>query len=194
MDRVTLLFWTLVSLLLGLSAFYGVSAEQQRARLSSSQSVILHNGDLVQLLKVLDGDTLQVARPGEDPVQVRLIDIKAFDAKVEKDAATPFAQATLAALEHMTSGQPLRVQLLPDRNQDRYGRWLATLYAGPQDLALSLLQRGLVLVYPVYPFPALPLYFQAQEQARARHAGFWANPTVTVRAHTLLKTWQTQAE
>jgi endonuclease YncB( thermonuclease family) len=194
MDRVTLLFWTLISVLLGMSTFYGISAEQQRLRLSSSHSVTLHNGDLVSLVKVLDGDSLQVARPGEEPVQIRLIGIKAFDAKVEKDAATPFAQAALAEMERIGSAQPLRVQLLPERSQDRHGRWLATLYAGPEDLALHLIQRGLVLVYPVYPFAALPLYFQAQAQARAQRLGFWTSPVVQQRAETLLKHWQTQAE
>jgi endonuclease YncB( thermonuclease family) len=122
---------------------------------------------------------------------VRLIGIKSFDAKVEKDVVTPFGQAAMEALQRSMSGRPLRV-MLNAMPKDKYGRYLATLYADDQDIALLLIRQGLVLVYSVYPFPAMQIYLQEQELARAGRRGLWANSAAKERALALISEWRGQ--
>jgi endonuclease YncB( thermonuclease family) len=59
-----------------------------------------------------------------------------------------------------------------------------------QDVGLRLVKEGLVLVYTVYPFPAMSLYLEQQELARAQRKGLWANNDVSARALALARAWQ----
>lgn len=192
MDRRTVFFWLIISLLLGTSAFYGINAEKQRKSVQSAGGKI-ESGDLVKLVKVLDGDSLVAVKEGQAPVTIRLVGIKSFDAKVEKDVATPFAQAAMELIQRSMTDRPARV-LLHSSSKDKYGRYLATLYADDEDLALKLVRQGLVLVYTVYPFPAMQSYLQEQEQARAGRRGLWSNATVTDRALALIREWRNQSQ
>lgn len=193
-DRLTLIFWSMIGLLLGVSAFYGVSAVRQRQQLHSSSATQLQSGDLVKLVQLIDGDSLQVAKGNEDPVILRLVGIKAFDAKVEKDVFSPYARTALEHMQRHLRDKPLRVQIDPSHPHDKYERWLATVYVENQDFGLYLIRQGLVLTYPVYPFPALQMYLQAQEEAQRRHLGVWSNPRAAGRAKALMREWQSRTE
>lgn len=151
----------------------------------------IDSGDLVRLMRVIDGDTVQVIREGQEPVTVRLIGIKSFNAKVEKDVVTPFGQAAVEALQRMMTDRSARV-LLNASPKDKNGRYLATLFADDQDIALHLVRQGLVLVYTVYPFPAMQFYLQEQEQARAGRRGLWASAAATERALAMANEWRGQ--
>lgn len=187
MDRATLGFWLLVAVLLGASLFYGSEVATLRAA-QQPRDVALVSGDVVSALQVLDGDTLVVAKEGAGQATVRLLGIKAFEAKVAKDETAPHGRAAEEALRRASSGQPLRV-LLNNPPRDRHGRTLATLYAGGDDLALGLVTRGHALVYTVYPFAQMPAYLQAQAAARQQRLGLWADPAVTERADGLMREW-----
>ncbi len=192
MDRFTFSFWTLITVLLTTSLFYGVRAEQMRRSIKPGSGK-LDNGDIVKLVKVLDGDTVQVARNSEEAVTVRIIGIKAFDSKVEKDAASTFGLAAQETLQRTMADRPVRV-VLNSTPKDRYGRYLATLYSDDQDIGLKLVKQGLVLVYTVYPFPAMQFYLQEQELSRAGRRGIWASEEMTDRALALSREWQRQAQ
>jgi len=192
MEKVTFLFWGVIALLLSASLFYGVSAERERRGLKSGSGK-LESGDLVTLVRVLDGDTVMVVREGDKPVTVRILGIKALDAKVEKDIVTPFGRAAIESVERIMSGRSARVMLHTVPN-DRHGRYLATFYCNGKDLGLSLVRQGLALVYTVYPFPAMPVYLQEQELARAGRRGLWANTAVADRALSLMREWEKQTK
>jgi endonuclease YncB( thermonuclease family) len=190
MDRSTALFWSLIVVLLSASLFFGLNAEKQRKSVQAGSGKI-DSGDLVRLVKVIDGDTVQVARDGQEPVTVRLIGIKSFNAKVEKDVVTPFGQAAVEALQRLMTDQPARV-LLNITPKDKNGRYLATLFADDQDIALHLVKQGLVLVYTVYPFPSMQNYLQEQGTARAGRRGLWASAAASERAIAMINEWRGQ--
>lgn len=192
MDRTTVTFWALITVLLSSALFFGLNAEQRRKSVQAGSGKI-ESGDLVRLLKVIDGDTVQVGREGQEPVTVRLIGIKSFNAKVEKDVVTPFGQAAMESLQRLMTDRPVRV-MLNATTKDKFGRYLATLYADDQDIALLLIRQGLVLVYTVYPFPAMQLYLQEQEQARAGRRGLWASSAAAERAQALINEWRGQSQ
>lgn len=191
MDRITVLFWTVICVLLSASTFYGFSAARQGSQMHQAEGTI-ESGDLVRLIKVLDGDTLQAAKDGEEPVTIRLVGIKSFETKIEKDALSPYAQASVDWLRQRLTDKALRVLLNTATPKDRNGRYLATLYVEDEDVALQLIRQGLVLVYTVYPIPAMPIYLQQQSQARTAKAGVWSSRQASERAQALIDAWHHQ--
>ena len=191
MDRLSVLYWSIIALLISSSLFFGMNAEQQRRSVQRGRGEIA-NGDLVRVKQVVDGDTVLAAKEGEEPVTIRLLGIKSFNAKVEKDSGTPFGKAAVEALQRSLADRPIRV-LLNATPKDRLGRYLATLFADDQDIGLSLVRQGLVIVYTVYPFPSMQLYLQEQEQTREGRRGLWANAAASERALAMIKEWQEQA-
>ena len=190
MDRLTFAFWFLVASLLGATAFYSVGVYRQQSA-NQSREAKLENGDLVQLAKVIDGDTIVVNKGSEGSVTIRLLGIKALPSKHGKDETSVFGRASEEALKRIMGDQPMRV-LLNNPPRDRHGRTLATLYAGGQDVGLDLISQGHALVFSVYPFPSMSLYLQAQNEARAKHLGLWSDAEVSGRAEALMREWAKQ--
>jgi len=191
-SRFSVLFWGCITVLLMASLFFGYNAEKER-RKSQSSGGRIENGSIVRLVRVLDGDSAIFAQEGEKPVVVRILGIKSFSTKYEKDTVAAYGQAAIDTLERVMSGKPVRVMLnaLP---KDRYGRFIAVLYTDNQDVGLKLVRDGLALVYTVYPFPAMSVYLQEQETAKAVRRGFWANTEVAERAKSLIAQWQGQTQ
>lgn len=181
-------FWGCIAVLLSASLFYGLSVEQIRRSVMKSGGKI-DSGGIVSLIRVIDGDTVLVAQSDQQPVLVRILGIKAFDASIAKDVAAAYGQATIDTLSRSLKDRPIRV-LLHSTPKDKHGRYIAMLYVEDQDIGLRLVKEGLVLVYTVYPFPAMSLYLQEQELARAGRRGFWTNDEVTSRALALLNEWR----
>lgn len=190
MHRLTALFWGFVALLLGASVFFGVGASVERREIQGRDGKI-ENGAIVRLLRVVDGDTVLVVQEGQKPAHVRILGIKSFDAKIEKDAASPYGRAAFEALQRALADKPVRV-MLKDGARDRFGRYIAILYADDHDVGLGMIEEGLVIAYTVYPFPAMTIYLQAQEKARSEKRGLWANSEAAQRAAAFIKEWQRQ--
>ncbi|MDB5102013.1 MAG: hypothetical protein JWM80_6434 [Cyanobacteria bacterium RYN_339] len=184
-DPGTQVFWSLIAVLLIASAFFGVQAEKTRQSFQAADGKIA-SGDTVRLVRMIDGDTVLVGREGAKPVTLRLIGIRSTNDKVEKDVLSPFARMAKEEAQRMMEGKDLRVQL-DATPRDRRGRWLGTLFVGEEDVALSLIRRGLALVQTLYPFPAMPLYVQEQGIARAARKGLWGNQEAAAKAAAQLR-------
>jgi len=187
----TRFFWLLIAALLGAATYFGLNAESRRRAIQTSRTT-LESGAIVQLQRVVDGDTLLVDAAGQTVV-VRLLGIKSFPIQPERDPASRFGKAAVDELRKITENQPLRV-LLHDPPKDRHGRTLAELFVGQSDVGLELVKHGLALVYTVYPFPSMPLYQQHQEQARAERRGLWADERVARQADLMIAQWGRETE
>jgi endonuclease YncB( thermonuclease family) len=190
-DRGAWIFWTLIAALVGASIFFARGAEEQR-REARAAVAKLESGEIVSLAEVVDGDTLLVQTAADDKVSVRLLGVKAFDTKLDKDVTGAYGQAAVDALRRTLEGKPIRV-LLHSTPKDKYGRVIATLYVDERDVGLELVKEGLALAYTVYPFPTMQIYLKDQELARADRRGLWGNPDAVVRADALALEWRKQA-
>jgi micrococcal nuclease len=191
-DIQTTLFWGCIALLLSASFFYGFNADKMRRSMYGSEGKI-SNGDVVTLERVIDGDSVIAVQEGQKPASIRILGIKTFDAGIEKDVVTPYGQAAIDTLKRLMANRSMRI-LLHSTPKDRYGRYIAMIYVDDQDIGLHLVREGLALVYSVYPFPAMSLYLQEQELARAARRGLWANAEVTSRALALIREWQGRSQ
>jgi micrococcal nuclease len=186
------LFWGLVITLLAASLSFGIGAERQR-RQSIPKEVALSTGDLVQLTQVVDGDTLLVKSGSDQPLTIRLLGVKAFPTKPDKDPVSQFGKASMAELERTLRDRPMRV-MLHSTPKDRHGRFLAELFVDDQNVSLNLVKAGLVLVYSAFPFASMSLYLHDQELARSERKGLWAVPEVAARADLLIHQWSKEKQ
>lgn len=191
MNNTTGYFWGFIALLACASVFFGIGAYTQQKVIRGSDGKI-ENGSIVRLVRVVDGDTVLVEEEGQKPAHVRILGIKSFDAKIEKDVVSPYGKAAFEALERACLNRPLRI-MLQSGAKDKFGRYIATIYADDHDVGLGMIEQGLVMVYTVYPFPAMTMYLQAQDTARKAKRGLWANSEASERAAALIKEWQRQA-
>jgi endonuclease YncB( thermonuclease family) len=190
-DRGAWIFWTLITVLLGASIFFARGIEMQRREVRATEAK-LESGAIVSLAEVVDGDTLLVQTEAGEKASVRLLGVKAFDTKLDKDVTGTYGQAAVDALRRRLEGKPIRV-LLHSTPKDKYGRAIATLFVDERDVGLELVKEGLALAYTVYPFPTMQIYLKDQELARADRRGLWGNPDAVVRADALALEWRKQA-
>lgn len=191
MYRGPAIFWGLVIVLLTASLMFGWSAEGQRRR-SQPNELSIATGDLVQLQQVVDGDTVLVRSETGEPLTIRLLGIKAFSIKPDKDPVSSFGKAAMLELERLLRDRPIRV-MLHTVPKDKHGRHIAELFVEDREVSVELVQKGLVLVYTAYPFPSMPLFLQQQELARGERRGLWAVPEVAKRADMLIRQWSREA-
>ena len=184
-------FWLLIGILLCASLFFGLNAEARRRTMQRFE-VALNDGDRVSLASVVDGDTVVVQKQDGAAVAVRLLGIKAFDPTREKEATARFGRSAMDAI-HEIMGDRLAVVELGNPPKDKYGRVLARLLVEEQPVGLSLIRRGLALVYTAFPFDQMPLYLEEQEKARANREGLWGDPALARQADLLDREWRRQA-
>lgn len=194
-DVGTRFFWGVLLALAVASTFFGIKAEHQRRVVQRGHAgASVQQGDEVSLLRVIDADTLLVKTSEGQTVSIRLVGIKAFDQGLNR--AGPIARIAAQAeqvLESLFLDRVATVHLNPI-SKDSRGRFLAHLSIAERDIGESLLSRGLVLVYSVYPFELSSRYLAEQEAARAAPRGLWQEPALALRANRLLVRWQKESE
>src|SRR5690349_10030607 len=98
------LFWVSTLGLLSLASFLTVEVEVQRKRLHRvDEAADLRDGDLVDVVVVLNGDELLVSKNGAR-AQVRMLGVRAFDAVVNEFEITAFGRASVSYLESWVVG------------------------------------------------------------------------------------------
>ncbi len=187
MDRSTRFFWLTVATLLSTAGFFGVQARKHESS-HVLREAVLESGDVVQVSTVIDGDNLVVHKEDAGRATVRLLGIKAFDAKLAKDELAIHGRAAAEALRGFTNQQHLRV-LTNSPPRDRQGRALVMLFAGTEDVGLWMVSKGHAVVYTVYPFANMSAYLQAQQKARQQRLGLWASASAGNQADALAREW-----
>lgn len=107
--------------------------------------------EAVEVVRVIDGDTLIVERDGAEE-RVRVLGIDAPEVARDGSPGEPCADEATALTERLTGGGEVEVITDPSQSEtDRYGRTLAYVEAGGQDVSAELLREGLAEVYESAP-------------------------------------------
>jgi len=127
-----------------------------------------------RLLRVIDGDTLEIQTAQEGYLRVRLAGIDA----PEKSQA--FGRVAGAKLRVLTMDKPLRVQVL---KTDRYGRSISHVYAGQEDVGLTMVKDGYAWHFKRFECDQTRAdrarYADAEQAARRSRRGLWEQPDPT---------------
>jgi endonuclease YncB( thermonuclease family) len=116
---------------------------------------------------VYDGDTLTL----ESGDKIRLKWANTPEMKPKEPCADEAKDATT----RITLSQTVTLTVDSTAARDGYGRLLAAVSVGEQDLSLTLIERGLAHVYIIPPVGGDPKpYLEAQDRARAAGLCIWA--------------------
>lgn len=123
-----------------------------------------------RIVRVLDGDTVDVLETGNRLTRVRLAGIDA------PEKSQPFGQRSSQELSAMVAQRTVTVTA---EDTDRYGRLLGTVWLGATDVNAAQIRKGLAWVYRYHGKPARADYAVLEAEARRHATGLWSVPGQT---------------
>ncbi|MBR4220727.1 MAG: thermonuclease family protein [Victivallales bacterium] len=131
-----------------------------------SISVCLADTLLGRVIRVLDGDTVELLTAQRENIRIRLNAIAA----PEKSQA--YGQRSRRYLNDLVHGRNVQVQYT---SKDRYGRILGDIYLGEELINLKMVEAGLAWHYVMFA-KGNTLMAKAEAEARAAKRGLWQEP------------------
>jgi endonuclease YncB( thermonuclease family) len=129
-----------------------------------AEPLVLHG----RIVRVMDGDTVTLLDENQTLRKIRLAGIDA------PESAMPYGLHATLYLVSLVLGKTVEAVTY---KQDRYGRTVATLMLGEQDINLAMIQVGLAWHYKRYaneqPAAEALAYAQAEELARKQNLALW---------------------
>ena len=182
------LFWVSTAVLVLVAGGLTVEVElRRRATHAVDVTADIHDGDLVDVLVVVNGDEVIVSKAGAR-ARVRMLGINAYDPVVNEFEITAYGRAAVAFLENWVLGH--EVKLVFDRTvRDVHGRYLAYLERDGTDVNRHMLEEGVAMAYTEYPFVREASYLSAEVIARSARRGIWAGIKSSKRTKALRHDW-----
>lgn len=119
------------------------------------------------VVRILDGDTIEVLQANNELTRVRLDGIDA------PEKAQPFGQRSRQALTAMIAGKAVHIA---GNNRDRYDRLLGTVWYDSTDINAVQVITGMAWAYRYRGKAMVPAYADLEETARKNRKGLWAEP------------------
>ena len=122
--------------------------------------------------RVLDGDTVEVTY-GHQVLKLRLAYIDAPELSQQAFDKVPIGENSKVFLEELVLGKTIKVRVI---QKDRYGRYLAQISLGRDDINLYMLEQGHALIYRYYEFESRDQrlsYMGAEMLAKRKRLGMW---------------------
>lgn len=123
-----------------------------------------------RVVRVLDGDTIEVLQNSGALSRVRLAGIDAPEKK------QPFGQRSRQSLSELVSQKYVSIT---GEEYDRYGRLLGTVWSGQTDINAVQLQKGMAWTYKFKGQISNLEYGKIENEAKKSRAGLWSSPSQT---------------
>ena len=121
--------------------------------------------DQIKIIKFYDGDTLTALTSHKEKSKIRLYGIDAPELK------QPFGKASKRHLIDLISNKSLNIN---EKGKDKYGRTLAVLYNGDQDINAQMVIDGYAWAYDKFSKD----YVAFQQNAQLLKKGLWIDKDV----------------
>ncbi len=118
-----------------------------------------------RVVKVIDGDTIDVLTDSNEVLRLRLNGIDT------PERGAPYYRRATQALADMVAGREVRYVAV---EQDRYGRWIADIHVGEAWVNRFLVEQGMAWVYRQYTDDVDLI--AAEADAREFERGLWPLP------------------
>lgn len=124
------------------------------------------------IIKISDGDTVQVVTPEGTKLKVRLYGIDAPETEKGKIPGEPFGNDAKNYLASMVSQRAVRIEI---RDIDRYRRMVAVLWLGERNVNQEMITAGMAEAYGEYlKQPYRGPFLQAEQEAKTQGKGIWS--------------------
>lgn len=129
-----------------------------------------------KVVKVYDGDTITLA--SGDKVRLRGVNTP------ELKPAEPFGLEARNAAAALIMGKEISLSYGPGDKRDGYGRLIASIRFGDEDLATMLVREGLGHVFQIPPDNLdIETLLRLQDEARQKKRGIWTDPRYAHELH-----------
>nr|DAY32750.1 MAG TPA: nuclease-like protein [Caudoviricetes sp.] len=119
----------------------------------------------IKIIKIYDGDTITALTSQKEKIKIRLYGIDAPELK------QPFGKASKRHLIDLISKKSL---IINEKGKDKYGRTLAVLYNGGQDINAQMVIDGYAWAYDKFSKD----YVAFQQSAKMLQKGLWIDKDV----------------
>ena len=116
------------------------------------------------VIRVIDGDTIEVLNYFNQPERIRLAGIDA------PELAQPFGREARLKTSELCAGKQVKIS---SSGKDKYGRTIAFVTIGQISVNKTLLSSGLAWHYSY--FDHSPELTRIEAEARLKHLGLWAD-------------------
>jgi micrococcal nuclease len=130
----------------------------------------------VRVERVVDGDTLDVLRPGDsEPTRVRLVGVDAPELHDQGTGQPAYwADESTRVARARCEGKAVLLRLPELGTRDKYGRLLAYVYlSNSESLNEFLVRTGNTYADRRFDHPFRAVYEQAENEARKKERGLW---------------------
>lgn len=118
-----------------------------------------------EVIRVLDGDTVELLDTSKNTYRIRLANIDA------PEKSQSFSEVSRQALASFVFRKPTTVH---KQGVDRYGRVIGVLVVDGVNVNAQMVHQGLAWVYTQYNKDSTLV--ELQQDAKARKAGLWTDP------------------
>jgi micrococcal nuclease len=126
-----------------------------------------------EVLRVVDGDTIEVELDGGEVEDVRYIGVDTPESVAPGEPVECFGKRASAFNERLVGGRTVTLRFDRER-RDRYGRLLAYVYAGSRLVNAELVREGYARTLTIAPNDARASLFARLERNAGRAArGLW---------------------
>jgi endonuclease YncB( thermonuclease family) len=181
------LFWTLTLGLVGAGTFFSVNVELRRAEQVVEEAAVIHDGDVVEVVMILNGDEIMVEKDGKR-ARVRMLGIHSFDPVVNERQITAFGHASVNFLNSQILNEQVKL-VFGAPIKDQRGRYLAYVHKGGTDINYLMVEEGIAMVYTEYQTDREAIYLSIELQAVRRGRGIWGGNKSAARIHALRHEW-----
>jgi|GEM_PF-1298706 micrococcal nuclease len=126
-----------------------------------------------QVIRVLDGDTIEVRESDGDEEKVRFIGIDAPEASGFGNKAECYGKEASLYLKRLLSSKHVELIPQPTDDRDKYRRLLRYVHMSGGDVGLRMLTLGYARYYPWFEHPRMEEYRNTAREAQNAKRGLW---------------------
>ena len=130
-----------------------------------------------EVIRTVDGDTIEVKFPDGAIKKVRLIGIDTPETVDPRKPVECFGKEASAKMKELVNGKTVTLKRKLNENRDGYGRLLRYVYVGDLFVNAEMIKQGFAYAYTKYPFDAALMeeFRQYEKEARENKLGLWAD-------------------
>jgi len=133
--------------------------------------VFLNGDQYYKILRIIDGDTIEVEKIGK----IRLIGVDTPEIAHPLKPVQFFAKKASEYTRRIAEGKRVRLEYGQERI-DKYGRTLAYIYfENGKMLNAEIIKDGYGFAYTKYPFKYMEEFRKYEREAREHERGLWSN-------------------
>jgi endonuclease YncB( thermonuclease family) len=183
-------FWSLVGGLALLSAFFTHEVETFKTEVARTrEATSVPDGTHARVVEVVSSSEVLVRLADGRTLTVRLIGVVSFDPTSHEPGESQIGRSFASALHDALSTKDA-VIAHAETKRDRKGRLLAHLTVGGDDVARTLIARGLGFVNAAASFDKEEDYLKAEGEAKLSGRGLWGNREATRQVRWMKALWE----